>query len=96
MILLSLAIGSTTCWRVAVEDDPLRGTAPPVTACSRLPPPPLEQPVDLAGPDAGCPPAFARCLDAPNAVKLAGNVERLREYAEQAWAACGTPPDAGP
>lgn len=57
-----------------------------------LEPPPEELPVVEAGPEGGCPAAFAGCFDAPNAAALADNLERLRAYGRRAWALCGTPP----
>lgn len=57
--------------------------------------PPARAPVNIAGPEAGCPEKFVGCLGVDDALKLESNERHARRWESEAWSRCGPLPDAG-
>jgi hypothetical protein len=62
---------------------------PPPSAACVLAPPPTSEPLFLAGPDEGCPPNFAGCLDVDAGLALERNLNHDRRWIDEAWLRCG-------
>jgi hypothetical protein len=74
---------SSGCFRASIK--PERPTVV-IRPCGLREPPELMD-VEIMGPDAGCP--HELCLDIPNAVALAYDLQVLMDYAVEAHTLCG-------
>ena len=64
---------------------------PEVKPCVVQAPPKLA-PVKLAGPEAGCPDAFAACLALSDALALEENLRAMQAWQAETWNRCGVLP----